>query len=100
MADLKIDQARAKSWIKDVQNELALTEGTLDKAKEELETFPGEDDTVFLMVEKTNNLLNEAWSATTKAFNDAWSEIDEGLDQLGKAGERVKEAFNDFQAQI
>lgn len=100
MADLKIDQARAMTWVKDVQNEIHLVENTLGDVKQVCETTPGEGDAVFKLVEKTGEMLDDAWSATTKAFKNAWEKLEEGIKYVGEAGERVQEAFSNLQSKI
>ena len=100
MADLKIDQARAMTWVKDVQNEIYLVENTLGDVKQVCETFPGDDDTVFKLIEKTGEMLDNAWTATTKAFKNAWEKLEDGVKHVGEAGERIQEAFSDFQSKI
>lgn len=100
MADLKIDHARATVWVKDVQNEIYLVENTLGDVRQICETFPGEDDTIVQMIEKTGNMLDDAWTATTKGFKDAWQRLEEGMDYLAKTGEKLEQEFANLQSKI
>lgn len=100
MADVKIDQAKAVAWVKDVQGEINSVERTLQDVRRVCANAPGENDSIFQMIEKTGNFLEESWNRTTSAFKKAWEKLEEGIKIFGQAGEKVQTAFDDFKKKI
>lgn len=100
MADLKIDEARAKIWILDVKRELVAVEHVLDDIKKLNNSVPGSDDTVFQLLEKTSNMMNETWTTTCNAFKKGWDILEEGFGVIAKAGQKIEEAVQELQTQI
>lgn len=96
MADLKIDEAKAVSWTKDVVNEVVMVKSLLKEVQGVRLENVGENDTVFQLVEKAGNMMDEAWTTTCDAFEKGWTILQEGLDVFGKAGIKIDEVFKEL----
>lgn len=96
MADMNINSEKAGPWIKSVQEEVAAVNQTLGKVREVCSTFPGEGDSVFQLIEKTGNMLEETWNHATNVYKNAWEKVEEGLNAVAKAGHEVEGFFEDF----
>ena len=100
MADLKIDEAKAVAWVQDVQNKLSAVEGVLREVRAVRNESVGSNDTVFQLIEKAGNLMEETWTNTCNSFKKGWSVLQEGLGVIGKAGKAIGEAFEELQKKI
>ena len=96
MADIKIDAGKATRWIKTVREEIESVDKTLDDMKKVCKTFPGEGDTVFLLIEKTGGMLEDTWNMATNAYKDAWEKVEAGIGAVVRAGNQVIQNFDDF----
>ena len=100
MADMVMDVEKAGRWVASVQAEIAEVNKTLVEVEEVCRTFPGNDDVVFQLIEKTGGMLEDTWNTATAVYKDAWEKVSEGISAVGKAGERVQEFFNDLASKI
>ena len=96
MADVKIDVARAKTWITKVQQELEETEVTLAEVREKCWSDPTENDIVVCLLKETGELMDDAWKKTNRAFKQAWSALEDGIDELARLGDRIVDYFGDL----
>ncbi len=100
MADLKIDEIKAVAWVTEVQQKLTAVEATLREVRQVRSDTVGSEDTVFQMIEKASNLMDETWTKTSEAFKRGWGALKDGLGTLKKAGQQIGEAFDELQAKI
>lgn len=100
MADLKIEEQKAIAWTMEVQTKLNAVETTLDEVRSVRNSTTGSNDTVFQMIEKAGNLMDETWTNTCDSFKRGWDILKEGLGVLGTAGQKISDAFNELQNQI
>lgn len=71
MADTQFDEARARSWITEVQGELDDVNKLLQEVAIECETQPYEDDTIMNTLVSTGRSLGEAWGGVVSTFQEA-----------------------------
>ena len=100
MADLKIDELKAIAWTSDVQTKIEAVKTVLVEVVNVRNETVGSDDTVFQMIEKASNLMDEVWTNTCDAFKKGWDILDEGLGVLGQAGQKISEAFDTLSVKI
>ena len=100
MADLKIDEAKAIVWTEDVFREVEAVERLLVEVRSVRTATVGEDDTIFQLIEKSANLMDEVWTNTSNAFKNGWNILKDGLSVLKSAGQRIGEAFDELQRKI
>lgn len=100
MADLKIDEAKALVWAGDVFREVEAVERLLVEVRSVRTATVGENDTIFQLIEKSANLMDEVWTNTTNAFKKGWNILRDGLSVLRSAGQRIGEAFDDLNKKI
>ena len=48
------------------------------------------------MVKKTGVMLNDTWESATKAYENAWMNVNEAIDGIAKAGQEAGELFGQF----
>lgn len=93
MRDMDMDVGKAQIWIKEVKEEIAEVERTLKRVNEACMNVPGEDDTVFQFIERTGKVMNDVWTTASDAYKSAWGLVEEGIDELKKAGKSISESF-------
>lgn len=96
MADMKLQADPAAKWVGEVQTETKEVEKLLKQVTDECSTFPGSNDTIFKLIEKTGNMLNDTWTAATNAYKDAWEKVGEGIDTVIQKGKKVEESFDSY----
>ena len=79
-----------------MQAEVAEVKKTLDEVTKECTTVPGNDDSIFKLIEKTGNMLNDAWNVATNAYQDAWEKVSDGIDYVIKKGKEIDGYFDEF----
>lgn len=89
MADISIDQAKAKIWIADVNNELEAVSIILTGVSNALST-PPEDD-IMSAIEKVGRTMESAWTGLCNMFKTAQSKVEETVDKLFDTVEDVVE---------
>ena len=93
MIDMDMDVGKAQIWLKEVQEELNAVEQTLKRVRTACQTVPGEDDTVFGLIEKTGKTMDTVWDAACNAYKTAWERVSEGIEDLGKTGQKIVGLF-------
>jgi phage-related protein len=96
MADMKLEAQKATKWVADVKNEIVLVNKVLDEVTKECQTMPGSNDVIFKMIEKTGNMLNDAWTTATNAYKNAWEKVEEGIDTIVQRGQQAGQRFEEF----
>lgn len=91
----KMETGAAAKWVKEVKAELSAVNKTLSDVTAACKGDP-RDDVIIKMVMKTGDVLNETWSVATKAYDNAWKSVEEGIDVVLKAGHGAIEMFDDF----
>lgn len=94
MADLKLDTAKAQTWILEVSSEVRDVEDTL-KRVEELVNKPvdtdGDDDTLFEVMKDVQGKMDEVYTRASNVFRDTWEAIDEEVKGLSLWGDEFRD---------
>ena len=90
MADyLSIDEAKARSWEKEVREEIEQVKGILNDAiKAQLE-LPGEKDSIMQGIHSFYTKVDSTWNDTCKSFVRAGELLDQALTELFKTTQRL-----------
>lgn len=91
----KLEVAEAEKWAREVRTEVAEVNKTLYDVTVACKD-PVDDDVIIQMVSKTGEMLNDTWEAATKAYENAWKDVEDGIKALGKAGMEAQEKFESF----
>lgn len=79
MADISIEEARAKIWLMDVERELNSVQEVLDKVSKVLTTVAGSDDTIMQGLYKVGETMESVWGSLCKNFNEAHHNVSEAV---------------------
>ena len=89
MADIKIDEARAKIWISDVKNELELVETVLKNVTTSITTIPTDDDVIFKGIRKAGETLNNAWTKVCSVFKEVGNLVNDVVTRTTSTAEEL-----------
>lgn len=93
--NVQIDSAKAIEWSRKVNLEVAKTKQTLKEVREVC-VLPDEEDSILKMVRATGELLETAYDTTTTAFQNAWQDIENGLADFFRVGDRISDGFEEL----
>lgn len=85
MADLSIDEAKAKMWVDDVAAELKDVEVILKNVSGSLTTPIVAEDTIMQGIYNVGTSMENAWTTLCNEFVESTGKIAEAVSQIGKA---------------
>ena len=85
MADRQFDVALAKSWEKEVRQELNAVSSLLGRVESECQSDPAEDDTILLDIQEKGQMMSNATKELSKQFNAAMDALTKIIAQWSKA---------------
>lgn len=100
MADISIEEAKAKQWILDVKNELSLVEAVLRNVSTACTTIPGEDDDIMKGIVSTGEALREFWDQMCSGFKSATNLISDVITKIGTTAGEVVSDINSVKSRI
>lgn len=100
MADISIDEARARQWIEDVNVEIENVEAVLKRVAEVSTTVPGEDDVIMNSIESTCRALSDFWGTMCSGFKKASKSIANVVDTINNATEKILDDINSVHSRI
>lgn len=100
MADISIDEAKAKQWILDVKNELSSVETVLKNVTTACTTVPGEDDDIMKGIVSTGETLRSFWDQMCNGFKSATDFISESITKIGTTAGAVIQDINTVKSKI
>lgn len=102
MADgiVNIDSERARNWSERVNAEIARTSKTLEEVYEACNEYPGENDAIIGMIERTGRVLQNTYEETIRGFKNAWEEISRGIAEFSKVGDKIGDGFDELIGKI
>ena len=89
MADISIDEAKAKIWMDDVRNEINAVEAILKKVNGALTTVAGDDDSIMQGIYKVGTTMESVWTSMCNGFKSAHSILEEALTKLVSSAQNV-----------
>lgn len=89
MADISMDEAKAKYWILEVRNEINAVEGVLLRVSTACSSMVGDDDSIMQGVYKLGTLLEASWMNLCNTFKNAIENIGSAISTLGQKGQEV-----------
>lgn len=99
MADISIDEAKAKMWIDDVNAELDAVEAILHKVNNSLATPVG-DDTIMEGISKVGEAMESAWTEMCRQFKLAQAKLPEVVNKIVKAAQDVIDDANELKSKV
>lgn len=96
MADIKIDEARAKIWISDVQNELEIVEGVLKNVTTSITSIPTDDDVIFQGIRKAGETLKTGWNKVYNVFKDVGNIINDVINRTTTTAEELHQCVENI----
>ena len=100
MADISIEEAKAKQWILDVKNELSSVETVLRNVTTACVTVPGEDDDIMKGIVSTGETLKNFWDQMCNGFKNATDLISKSIDKIGATAGEVVQDINTVKSKI
>ncbi len=100
MRDLSIDEARAKVWMEDVNQEIEEVEALLKQINRAASAIPGEDDVIMQNIESTCNVLTDFWNQMCNGFKSANKSLASIIENIGKAATNVVDDINSVKSRI
>ena len=100
MADISIEEAKAKVWLDDVNNELNEVEVILNKVNTCLTTVIGSDDTIMAGICNIGTAMENAWGNMCKAFKNVQGSVGKVLSQLFTTAQNVVDDADAIRAKI
>jgi len=95
MADkIKMEEARARVWISEVNTELELVNDTLTKVTQAITSVPASDDTIMNGILKVGNTLEDIWATTCKVFREVGKGIEGIITKTVADYQEREEALN------
>lgn len=89
MADISIDEAKAKIWMDDVNSELNAVESILRKVNGALTTVAGSDDSIMNGIYKVGVAMENAWAIMCNNFKSAQSKVAEAISKIVVSAQNV-----------
>lgn len=94
------DCAGAQRWKEKVDAELDEVASLLKEISQLRITIPGEDDPIFMAIDKLASVENEAWEKLTNTFKEVSTKTGEIISSWGKgvsdAFEKIQKRLEDF----
>ncbi|MBE6942013.1 MAG: hypothetical protein E7455_07025 [Ruminococcaceae bacterium] len=94
MADLSIQTRLAQEWVQRVRGEIDRTNITLGEVSKVCTSVPGSDDTIIQLICETGNLIENTWDTTKNVFKNAWEDVENGIEAVVRAGEKITEGLS------
>ena len=82
MADISIEEAKAKIWMDDVKNELVAVEAILKKVNSSLMTTAETDDSIMKGIYKVGTAMETAWSKMCGNFKNAQKNLSDAISKI------------------
>lgn len=96
MADKNFDEAKAKSWVREVEAELDQVDMILAKVAEECKENPAETDTILKTYYKLGEGLNTAWKELEGQFKETISGLTSVIEATAKAIKKAVDKIAEY----
>ena len=100
MADVSINEMKAKVWIQEVQNELALVNNVMRGVDETLSRIPTEGDTITENLEKIGKAMEDICQRLNNGFTEIGKKISTAISNAHKVGTKVVDEIGTARAKI
>lgn len=100
MADISIDEAKAKIWMEDVNAELYAVEIILKNVNTSLTTVAGQDDTIMNGIYNVGKALESAWTTMTSNFKTAQNKIKQAITEIIASAQNVIDDIDVLKSKI
>ncbi len=89
MADISIDEAKAKIWTDDVNAEIEAVRGILKDVNSSLTTVAGSEDKIMQGIYKIGTTMESVWNNMCNKFEESQGKLREALAKIGQAVQQV-----------
>ena len=100
MADINIDEAKAKIWIGDVESEIDNVEKLIKKINGAVSEAAGEDDTIMQGIYKVGTTMEETWTVMCDGLKEATVQINNALTKIFTQAQEVLEDIDTLKNKI
>lgn len=94
---VNMEAAAAAKWVSEVRTEISAVNKTLGDVTQACKGDP-RDDIIVQLTKKTGEMLNETWDTASKAYENAWKNVEDGIRAVVNAGKEATDAFEQFMA--
>ncbi len=98
--DVSIDEAKAKQWIQDVNDEIDSVQSILSKVNAASIAVPGEDDSIMMGIEGLCKNLSNFWDNMFKGFRTAENKLQELVEMVGRTGQELVDDLDTLKGRI
>lgn len=95
--NLDIDVTKAKSWKKDVDQELAEVKKLLKDVAKACDDNPADDD-ILMAIQDTGRFLDEKWNGLCNGFEESMGFIDKTINEIERSIKNSVERFENFKS--
>lgn len=100
MADISIDEAKAKLWVDDVNAELDAVKEILNRVEESLSTVAGDEDSIMEGIYQVGKAMERVWNEMCNRFRTAQGMLSEGISKIVKATANVLDDAGNLRSSI
>ena len=98
--DLNIDEARARIWIADVENEIRIVKELLTKVSTASTTTPQEDDDIMKGIAATCSTMRSFWDKMCNGFAGMVKNITQSFEKMSASTNEVVSDVNDVRNKV
>lgn len=100
MADISIDEGKAKIWLLEVKHELDAVEALLKKVNSVNSDPAGSDDTIMNNIYTFSTTVETAWNSMCSGFKSAQDKIEEAITAIIKQATSVIDDVDTLKSKI
>ena len=100
--DISLDQAKAITWINDVEVEFIRVDAILKRVNAVCEDVPASDmdDPIIKGIKMTGDLCGTVWTNLTNAFKKSTDNLKSAMDLIGNAVQGIGTQIENFKSTI
>ena len=98
--DLNIDEARARIWIADVENEIRIVKELLVKVSTASTTVPQEEDDIMKGIATTCETMRNFWDNMCEGFTGMVSKLIQSIEKMSSATNEVVTDVNEVRNKV
>ena len=98
--DLNIDEARARIWIGDVENEIRIVKELLVKVSTASATTPEEEDDIMKGIATTCDTMRNFWEKMCEGFTGMVAKLVESIEKMSTATSDVVTDVTDVRNKV
>ena len=98
--DLNIDEARARNWVADVENEISIVKDLLTKVSTASTTTPAEEDDIMKGIEQTCVTMRNFWDKMCSGFSGLIDNLKQAIEKMANSTNEVVGDVNEVRNKV